>query len=49
LRHIASGEQWYVSRVVGPETLPEKWSEPEPESVWEYLEMVRQSAVTIER
>ncbi len=45
LRHIARADQWYVSRLVEPGTLPAEWSEPEPESVWEFLGMVRGTAV----
>ena len=42
LRHVASAERWYLSRIIDPATLPR--FRPEPD-VWKRLEAVRALAV----
>lgn len=45
LRHVGNAEQWYVSRLVPPETLPAPWDEDEDMPLFEFLEMERRTAV----
>lgn len=45
LRHIGNADQWYVSRIVPPETLPAEWEEDEDLPPFEFLEMARRTAV----
>ena len=45
LRHIGNAEQWYVSRLVPPETLPPEWEHDEGLPIFEFLEMERRTAV----
>jgi uncharacterized damage-inducible protein DinB len=45
LRHIGNAEQWYVSRLVPPESLPPEWEDDEALPLWEFLEMERRTAV----
>lgn len=45
LRHIGNAEQWYVSRLVPPESLPPEWEDDEGLPLWEFLEMERRTAV----
>jgi uncharacterized damage-inducible protein DinB/predicted RNase H-like HicB family nuclease len=44
LRHIGSAEEWYVSRLVPPETLPPEWEDDEKLPLFEFLEMERRTA-----
>lgn len=44
LRHIGNAEQWYVSRLVEPDTLPEQWANDEDMPLFEFLEMTRHTA-----
>jgi predicted RNase H-like HicB family nuclease/uncharacterized damage-inducible protein DinB len=45
LRHIGNAEQWYVSRLVPPETLPADWQHDEDLPIIEFLEMERSTAI----
>jgi uncharacterized damage-inducible protein DinB/predicted RNase H-like HicB family nuclease len=45
LRHIGNAEEWYVSRLVPPETLPPEWEQDEELPIFEFLEMERRTAV----
>ena len=45
LRHIGNAEEWYVSRLVPPETLPPEWEHDEDLSILEFLEMERRTAI----
>jgi predicted RNase H-like HicB family nuclease/uncharacterized damage-inducible protein DinB len=45
LRHIGSAEEWYVSRLVPPETLPHEWENDEALPIFEFLEMERRTAI----
>ena len=45
LRHIGNAEEWYVSRIVLPETLPKEWENDENLPILEFLEMERRTAI----
>jgi uncharacterized damage-inducible protein DinB/predicted RNase H-like HicB family nuclease len=45
LRHVGDAEEWYVSRIVPPETLPPEWEHDEDLPIFEFLEMERRTAV----
>lgn len=45
LRHVGNGDEWYVSRIVPPETLPPEWEDDEDMPLFEFLEMARRTAV----
>ena len=45
LRHVGNAEQWYVSRLVPPETLPPDWQGDEDLPIFEFLDMERRTAV----
>jgi predicted RNase H-like HicB family nuclease/uncharacterized damage-inducible protein DinB len=45
LRHIGNAEEWYVSRLVPPETLPAEWEHDEALPVLQFLEMERRTAI----
>jgi predicted RNase H-like HicB family nuclease/uncharacterized damage-inducible protein DinB len=45
LRHVGNAEEWYVSRIVSPETLPPEWESDEDMELFEFLEMERRTAV----
>ena len=45
LRHVGNAEEWYVSRLVPPESLPPEWADDESLPVFEFLEMERRTAV----
>ncbi len=45
LRHIGNAEEWYVSRLVAPDTLPPEWGHDEGLPIWEFLEMERRTAL----
>jgi uncharacterized damage-inducible protein DinB/predicted RNase H-like HicB family nuclease len=45
LRHLGNAEEWYVSRLVPPETLPREWDDDENLPTFEFLEMERRTAV----
>jgi uncharacterized damage-inducible protein DinB/predicted RNase H-like HicB family nuclease len=45
LRHVGNAEEWYVSRLVPPETLPPEWEHDEELPIFEFLEMERRTAV----
>ena len=45
LRHVGNAEEWYVSRLVPPETLPPEWEHDEDLALFEFLEMERRTAV----
>lgn len=45
LRHIGDAEEWYVSRIVDPETLPQEWEDDENLTLFEFLEMERRTVV----
>jgi uncharacterized damage-inducible protein DinB/predicted RNase H-like HicB family nuclease len=45
LRHVGNAEEWYVSRLVLPETLPPEWEHDEDLRLIEFLEMERRTAV----
>jgi uncharacterized damage-inducible protein DinB/predicted RNase H-like HicB family nuclease len=44
LRHIGNAEEWYVSRVVAPEALPQEWNDDQGLPIFEFLEMERRTA-----
>lgn len=46
LRHIGNAEEWYVSRLVAAENLPEAWKDDEHLPILVFLEMERQTAVS---
>lgn len=46
LRHIGNAEQWYVSRLVEPETLPSQWADDEDMALFDFLDMTRRTAAT---
>jgi uncharacterized damage-inducible protein DinB/predicted RNase H-like HicB family nuclease len=45
LRHIGNAEEWYVSRLVPPDTLPPEWEDDEGLPIFEFLEMERRTAM----
>ncbi len=45
LRHVGNAEEWYVSRLVPPETLPPEWEDDEALPLFGFLEMERRTAV----
>jgi uncharacterized damage-inducible protein DinB/predicted RNase H-like HicB family nuclease len=45
LRHVGNAEEWYVSRLVPPETLPPEWEHDEGPPIFEFLEMERRTAI----
>jgi uncharacterized damage-inducible protein DinB/predicted RNase H-like HicB family nuclease len=45
LRHIGNAEEWYVSRLVPPETFPPEWEHDEDLPTFEFLEMERRTAL----
>jgi uncharacterized damage-inducible protein DinB/predicted RNase H-like HicB family nuclease len=45
LRHIGNAEEWYVSRLVAPETLPPEWEHDDELPVLEFLTTERRTAV----
>jgi predicted RNase H-like HicB family nuclease/uncharacterized damage-inducible protein DinB len=45
LRHIGNAEEWYVSRLVPPETLPPEWEHDEDMPLYKFLEMERRTAL----
>jgi len=45
LRHVGNAEEWYVSRLVPPETLPAEWENDEELHVCEFLTMERRTAL----
>jgi len=44
LRHIGNAEEWYVSRIAAPETLPPEWEHDEDLPIMDFLEMERRTA-----
>lgn len=45
LRHIGNAEEWYVSRIVPPDTLPPEWEHDGDRPVFEFLAMERRTAL----
>jgi len=45
LRHVGNAEEWYVSRLVDPETLPPEWERDGDLPVFDFLQMERSTAV----
>jgi len=45
LRHIGNAEEWYVSRLVPPDTLPPEWEHDDELPVFEFLAMERHTTV----
>lgn len=45
LRHIGNAEEWYLSRLVAVESLPNEWDHDEEMPVLEFLEMVRRTSI----
>ena len=45
LRHIGNAEEWYVSRLVPPDTLPPEWEHDEELPILQFLAMERRTAV----
>jgi predicted RNase H-like HicB family nuclease/uncharacterized damage-inducible protein DinB len=45
LRHVGNAEEWYVSRLVAPETLPVEWQRDRDLPLFEFLEMERRTAI----
>jgi uncharacterized damage-inducible protein DinB/predicted RNase H-like HicB family nuclease len=44
LRHVGDAEEWYVSRLVPPETLPPEWEHDKDLPVFEFLDVERRTA-----
>lgn len=44
LRHVGNTEQWYVSRLVPPETLPAEWEDDDRLPLFTFLDMERHTA-----
>ncbi len=45
LRHIGNTEEWYISRLVDPATLPPEWEHDAEMPLFEFLEMERRTAL----
>jgi predicted RNase H-like HicB family nuclease/uncharacterized damage-inducible protein DinB len=45
LHHLGNAEEWYVSRLVTPETLPPEWEHDKGLAIFEFLEMERRTAL----
>ena len=45
LRHVGNAEEWYVSRLAPPDTLPPEWEHDDELPVFEFLAMERRTAV----
>jgi predicted RNase H-like HicB family nuclease/uncharacterized damage-inducible protein DinB len=45
LRHVGNAEEWYVSRIVQPDTLPSEWRHDKDMPIMRFLEMERRTAV----
>ena len=45
LRHIGNAEEWYVSRLVAPESLPAEWQDDEDMPLWDFLVMERRAVL----
>ncbi|HLF87431.1 MAG TPA: DinB family protein [Anaerolineales bacterium] len=45
LRHIGNADEWYVSRIVPPGTLPPEWENDENLPIFEFLQMERRTAI----
>jgi uncharacterized damage-inducible protein DinB/predicted RNase H-like HicB family nuclease len=45
LRHIGNAEEWYVSRIVPPESLPPEWEHDEELPIFKFLEMERRTTI----
>lgn len=45
LRHIGNAEEWYISRIVDPETLPPEWAHDKKMPIFDFLEMERRTAL----
>jgi uncharacterized damage-inducible protein DinB/predicted RNase H-like HicB family nuclease len=45
MRHVGNAEEWYVSRLVSPETLPPEWEHDKDMPVFEFLDMERRTAL----
>jgi predicted RNase H-like HicB family nuclease/uncharacterized damage-inducible protein DinB len=46
LRHVGNAEQWYVSRLVPPETLPRGWDDDEHLPILTFLDMERRTVIS---
>lgn len=45
LRHVGNVEEWYVFRLVDPDTLPSEWDEDDALPIFPFLEMERRTVV----
>lgn len=45
LRHVGNAEEWYISRLVPPDTLPPEWEHDDELPLFEFLAMERRTAV----
>jgi uncharacterized damage-inducible protein DinB/predicted RNase H-like HicB family nuclease len=45
LRHVGNAEEWYVSRLVPPKTLPVEWRDDEGLPLWDFLAMERRTVL----
>jgi len=45
LRHIGNAEEWYVSRILTPDKLPDEWANDENLPTDQFLEMERRTAL----
>jgi predicted RNase H-like HicB family nuclease/uncharacterized damage-inducible protein DinB len=43
LRHVGNAEEFYVSRIVAPETLPPEWEHDEDLPIFDFLDMERRT------
>ncbi len=45
LRHVGNAEEWYVSRLVPPDTLPPEWEHDADMPIFDFLDMERRTVV----
>ncbi|MFQ5616420.1 MAG: DinB family protein, partial [Anaerolineales bacterium] len=45
LRHVGNADEWYLSRLVEPGTLPPAWENDDKMPLFEFLEMSRRTAI----
>jgi len=45
LRHVGNAEEWYVSRLLPPDTLPPEWEHDDRLPLFEFLEMERRTVL----
>ncbi|MEK9165142.1 MAG: DinB family protein, partial [Chloroflexota bacterium] len=45
LRHVGNAEEWYVSRIVSPKTLPPEWTGDDELPIFKFLAMQRRTVI----